>query len=50
MAHHPQYDPSDLLILKTYHQDHAAVNVVVHSLKDESAIAEVHHYRRLMME
>jgi len=37
-------------MFKMYHQEHAAVDVAVHSLEDKSAIAKVHHYRRLKTE
>jgi len=49
-AHCPWYDPSDLHMFKTYHQERAAVDTVVRSLNDESTIAEVHCYRRLKTE
>ena len=37
-------------MFKMYHQEHTAVDAVVHSLDDESAIAKVHCYQRLKME
>ncbi len=46
----PRYDPSDLHMFKMYHQEWTAIDAVVRSLNDESAIAEVHRYRRLKME
>ncbi len=49
-AHHPHYNPSDLLIFKMYHSDHPETDVLVHSLEDKSATAEVHHWQRLMTE
>ncbi len=49
-ARRPCYDPSDLHLFKTYHQDQALVDAVVCSLEDESAIAEVHWYRQLKTE
>ena len=49
-ARRPRYDPSDLHLFKTYHQERTAVDAAVRSLNDESAIAEVHRYRRLKTE
>jgi len=46
----PRYNPSDLLMFKTYDPHHGETDTLVHSLNDESAIAEVHHWRRLMSE
>src|SRR6266404_8894515 len=46
----PCYDPSDLHMFKTYHQEHTSIDAAVRSLNDESAIAEVHRYRRLKTE
>ncbi len=49
-ARRPRYNPSDLHMFKTYHQERTAVDAAVRSLNDESAIAKVHHYRRLKTE
>jgi len=49
-ARHPRYDPSDLHMFKTYNSHHAETDALVRSLEDESAIAEVHRWRRLMSE
>src|SRR5882762_8084557 len=46
----PHYDPSDLHLFKTYHQEWALVDAAVRSLEDKLAIAEVHRYRRLKTE
>jgi len=46
----PHYDPSDLAIFKMYNSHHVETNALVHGLEDESAIAEVHHWRKLMTE
>ena len=37
-------------MFKMYHQERATVDAAVRSLDDESAIAEVHRYRRLKTE
>ncbi len=47
---HPQYDPSDLLMFKTYNPHCVETDALVHSLEDELAIAEVHCWRKLMTE
>jgi len=47
---HPRYDPSDLAVFKTYDPHRATTDELVRSLKDESAVAEVHRWRRLMSE
>ncbi len=49
-VHCPHYNPSDLLMFKTYHQDCAAVDMAVCSLEEELAVMEVHHWRQLMTE
>jgi len=49
-AQRPCYDPSDLTIFKTYDPHRATTDELVRSLKDESAVAEVHRWRRLMSE
>src|SRR6266404_3168605 len=49
-AQRPRYDPSDLLIFKTYDSHRATTDELVCSLEDESAVAEVHRWRRLMSE
>jgi len=46
----PRYNPSDLLMFKTYDPHHGETDTLVHSLNDESAIAEVHQWRKLMTE
>ena len=50
MSHRPHYDPSDLHIFKMYSPDHGETDNLVRSLKDESAVAEVHRWRKLMTE
>jgi len=49
-AQRPRYDPSDLTIFKTYDPHRATTDELVRSLEDESAVAEVHRWRRLMSE
>jgi len=49
-AQRPRYDPSDLLVFKTYDPHRATMDELVRSLEDESAVAEVHRWRRLMSE
>jgi len=46
----PCYDTSDLHIFKTYNPHCAEMDALVCSLEDESAVAKVHHWRRLMLE
>jgi len=47
---HPRYDPSDLHMFQMYDAHRAETDAIVRSLEDESAIAEVHRWRRLMSE
>ncbi len=49
-ALHPQYNPSDLLMFKAYNPRHAEMDELVCSLEDESALAEVHWWHKLMTE
>jgi len=46
----PRYDPSDLLVFKTYDPHRGEMDELVRSLEDESAVAEVHRWRQLMSE
>ena len=46
----PHYDPSDLLMFKTYDPHHGETDELVRSLEDESVVTEVHCWRRLMSE
>src|SRR6266404_4611991 len=46
----PRYDPSDLLQFKAYDSHRAETDELVCSLEDQSAIAEVHRWRKLMTE
>ncbi len=46
----PWYNPSDLNLFQMYDPHRAETDGLVRSLEDESAIAEVHHWRRLMSE
>ncbi len=46
----PRYNPSNLHVFKTYNPHRAETDALVRSLEDESAIAEVHRWRRLMSE
>src|SRR6266404_9486667 len=46
----PHYDPSDLLQFKAYDSHRAETDELVCSLEDQSAIAEVHRWRKLMTE
>ena len=48
--HRPRYDPSDLHLFKTYDPHCAETDTLVRGLEDKSAIAEVHHWRKLMTE
>ena len=50
MSRRPCYDPPNLHMFKTYHQERTAVNATIRSLEDELAITEVHQYQRLKME
>jgi len=50
MSCHPHYNPSDLSIFKMYDSHCAETDALVHGLEDKSAIAEVHHWRKLMTE
>src|SRR6266404_1394748 len=47
---HPRYDPSDLHMFKMYDSHRAETDALVRSLEDESALAKVHRWRKLMME
>jgi len=49
-ALHPRYNPSDLLVFKMYDPHHAEMDELVRSLEDESALAEVHRWQKLMTE
>ena len=46
----PRYDPLDLLQFKAYDSHRAETDDLVRSLEDQSAIAEVHRWRKLMTE
>ncbi len=46
----PHYDPSDLGIFKMYDSHCGETDALVCGLEDQSAITEVHHWRRLMTE
>jgi len=46
----PRYDPSDFTIFKMYDPHRVETDALVRSLEDESAVAEVHRWRRLMTE
>ncbi len=50
MERHPHYDPSDLYIFKTYDPHHAETDALVRGLEDQSVIAKVHRWRKLMTE
>ncbi len=46
----PRYDPSDLLVFKAYDPHRGETDELVRSLKDQSAVAEVHQWCKLMTE
>jgi len=48
--HRPHYNPSDLHIFKAYNPHRAETDALVRGLEDESAIAEIHRWRKLMTE
>src|SRR6266404_2482627 len=48
--HRPHYDPSDLHLFKTYDPHCAETDALVRGLEDQSAIAKVHRWRKLMTE
>jgi len=48
--HRPRYDPSDLLMFKAYDPRCAETDSLVCGLEDQSAIAKVHCWRKLMTE
>ena len=49
-AQRPRYDPSDLHMFRMYDAHRAETDALVRSLEDESAVTEVHRWRRLMLE
>ncbi len=48
--HRPHYDPSNLGIFKMYDPHRTETDTLVRGLEDESAIAKVHQWRKLMTE
>ncbi len=48
--HCPCYDPSNLHMFRMYNPHRVETDALIRSLEDESAIAEVHHWQRLMSE
>ncbi len=49
-ALHPRYDPSNLAMFKAYNSHRAEMDELVRGLEDQSAIAKVHCWRKLMTE
>ena len=46
----PRYDPSDLVIFRTCHDQQNVIDNAVQSLGDKSAMAEVHRWHNLMIQ